>query len=77
MHLCCISVCSMSKRLGLSGHASWNVPDRRLGKEEGLKGLKRIPHLLSVNLKCLGRKSCLHSGLLAVVEGVVNNARHQ
>ena len=77
MHHCCFSACSMPERLVLSGHASWNASGRPLGKKKGPSGLRKDPYLLSINFKCLGRKSCLHSGLLAVVEGVVNDARHQ
>lgn len=34
-------------------------------------------HLLFVYFESLGREGCLHSGLLAVVKCVVDDARHQ
>ena len=35
------------------------------------------PHLLPVDLESLGREGRLHGGLLALVKGVVDDARHQ
>ena len=61
----------------LSSHASCSVLARPSGQDQGPKGARRGQHLLPVNLKYFGRESCLHSGLLAVVEGVVDDPRHQ